>query len=506
LRSIWQCAEFDAMIGRPLLKLLPVFLALSLDAGADEPEQLTAKIAWGGYFRSGVPTEIGLTLISAEGGRAAVRLVSGDTAPIDAALAVDPGTPRFISIPVTPSAEQPIRISGFLPNRRTFEAEIAASYPISGRAVAVAAEGVETNSLLESLAGTAAVISAHASDLPRMAQSYQVVDMILLGDREFAELDPEQFEALSDYLRDCGRLVFLGAEETWENLEAEAGCGGAFAIRAEHPGQGAELAGELLDRAQPSLPGIQDLRDLSAAQPPMALRTAAVLLFCYFTALSVAGLTSPRPWPLFLLPLAFSALAAALLTGKPPEMRLTGWTETSVGDDNARFVALLTVSGTGRWQGRLPAPIKFWLPKAETYPDIQLDIDRPETHGLALKTELFSYDELLFRGTIRRFHPPLTLDLDQDAVAVANPGGTTQPAGLLAWDGKLFALPSLRPGERWSAENQAPVAPDSPEAYKLRPYLNRDRMAALLIPYASRLWRGNEVPGDAEWLLIKARL
>jgi|GEM_PF-2033227 len=496
------------MTGRPFLKILLVLLALSLDAGADEPEQPRAKFAWGGYFRNRAQTEIGLTLVSEEGGKATVRLVSGYSAPIATEVMMSPGIPRLVSMPVTPSVEQPIRISGFLPNRRIFEAETAASYPISGRAVAVAVstEDVGANNVLEALAGTAAVITANSADLPRMAQSYQIIDIVLLGGREFAELDRAQVDALSDYLRDCGRLVFLGEEEIWESLRAEAGCAGAFALRAEHSGQAAELIGELLDHAQPPLPGLQDLRDLSSAPLPVALRTAAVLLFCYFTALTVAGLTSSRPWPLFLLPVAFSALAAALLIGKPPEVRLTGWTETSVGDENARFVALLRVSGVGIWRGKLPAPIKFWLPTMETYPYIQLDIDHPEPHRLALKTDLFSYDELLFRGTIRRFHPPLTLELDHDAVAIANPGGTTQPAGLLAWNGKMFVLPSLRPGERWSAENQAPVAPDSPGAYKLRPYLHQERMAALLIPHASLQWRGAEAPGDAEWLLIKAHL
>lgn len=484
---------------RSLARCLPavaVLLSGSLAAAAGETGRLGVSPVWGGAFQAGSWTEARVLLLSGLGGTATLAVAAGDFPMIEAAVRLEAQVPRRISLPVRPVADTPVRIEAKLPDGRTASAEVAFMPIEDSPWVALAAE-IPAEELHEALPQTARLTPIPPEELPRHAEAYRPLDGLVLGESGFAALDAEQREALAAYLRSCGVLVFAGSAEAFGPFRAEAGCGAARVARVADPAGAAAALADLLARPPLPLPGAAELRARLPAEHAAEMPVAA-LLACYGVVLLAAARSSRRTWPLLALPLAFAALALAGFAGKPPATGLAVLAEADAGATHARYSALMRVDGRGPWRGGQPIPTGA---EPERAAPLRFDPDRPKQRELAVAASLWSRGEWLLRGTAD-LEAPLNLESDGRGIVVANPGSEPVPPGLMAAHGRLFALPALAPGARWSPpESSVPVAA-SPEAALLKPYLLRGE-TALLLPYALPDWRRAGRSAGAEWLVIR---
>jgi hypothetical protein len=484
---------------RSLARCLPaaaVLLSGSLAARAGETGRLDASPVWGGAFRAGSWTEARVLLLSELGGTATLAVAAGDSPAIEAAVRLEAQVPRRVSLPVWPAADTSVHIEAKLPDGRTATAEVAFMPTADSLWVALAAE-IPAGELESALPETARLMSALPEELPHHAEAYRPLDAFVLGEAEFAVLDAEQREALAAYLRACGVLVFAGTAEAFEPFRAEAGCGAERVARAADPAGTAAALADLLARPPLSLPGASELRARLPAEHAAEMPVAA-LLACYGLALLAAARSSRRTWPLLALPAAFAGLALAGFVGKPPATGLAVLAEADAGTGHARYSALLRVDGRGPWRGGQPIPAGA---EPERAAPLRLDPDRPAQRQLAVAASLWSRDEWLLRGTAD-LEPPLSLESGGREIVVANPGSVPSPPGLMAAHRRLFDLPALAPGARWSPPKDSVPMAASPEADLLKPYLLRGE-TAVLVPYVlpDRRWAGRS--DGAEWLVIR---
>lgn len=482
----------------PSRRWLPaaVLLLGSLAATAGETGRLDVNPVWGGAFRAGSWTEARVLLLSGLGGTATLAVAAGDTPAIEAFVRLEAQVPRRVSLPARPAIDTPLRIEAKLPDGRTASAEVAFMPTADSPWVVLAAE-IPAGELHEALPQTARLTLIPPEELPYHAEAYRPLDAFVLGEAEFAALAAEQREALAAYLRACGALVFAGGAEAFEPFRAEAGCDAERVARATDPAGTAAALADLLARPPLPLPGASELRARLPAEHAAEMPVAA-LLACYGVALIVAARSSRRTWPLLALPPAFAALALAGFAGKPPVAGLAVLAEADAGTGHARYSALLRVDGRGPWRDGQPIPAGA---ESERAVPLRLDPDRPAQRELAVAASLWSRDEWLLRGTAD-LEPPLGLESGGREIVVANPGSVPSPPGLMTTHRRLYALPALAPGARWSPpEDSAPVAA-SPEAALLKPYLLRGE-TALLVPYVLPDWRRTGRAAGPEWLVIR---
>lgn len=489
------------------MKRLALLVLLGLAARAGWAS-LTVEIipAWEGRWRAGATTELSIRLLSDTGGTAVVSL-PGHHPPIRATRALKPGEPTYQRLPVRPGGQTLMtetRLGDGEPVRVEVRFELLTDRPVLARLSRPGAGGVSA-----SAAHPAGGFFPSAAALPRTAEAYEVIDVLVLERSAIEALDALQLAALRAHVAGCGRVVLLGvAPPAAESLWQTAGCGRRLLARAQSPQELDASIAALMGVTAPALPSDAALRtlwaDIPSADRPW-LPLAAFCLFYFLSVLIVARLAQ-HPARLLALPPAAAVLALAVWSGGTPERRLVSWAEMDDGARVARFTALMSVEGRGRTRAvsTVPAGILATPLREAAALEFRYDDRAPGALQLVHPTRLLSRHLALFEGSTS-VRTGLRLALAGSMPSVANAGTETAPAGWLAWRGGRYRVPALEPGARWQPQGE----PEDWNVHSSLERLLRERSqsgsAVLLVPFEPEPFAHLAAETEhAGWLLIRA--
>lgn len=464
------------------------------DATAQPRLDLAAAPAWSGWSRAGRATEIDVRLSADAATRVGLDVEAGSQR-VHADVDLEPGRTLRLHVPIGSAGEVAVS-AGAAASLQRRDLRIAQSeVPLLGAGLASAAEirleGFHT-------------IALTADDLPRNASAYASIDALVLDGPTLAALDRRQLAALLAHVAQCGRVVLLNAEPAVRRvLDGAGGCGGRAVMNAGSLAEAGEMLTSSLatSLAQPlSLVSVREL-----ARPGRAAWNRVLALVAAYFAVAALALVFLRS--ALVLP-AVSAVATAaivaLLQLMEPPSQLVVWSEGDSGALLARYSAWQLLEGSARGRARVTlAPELAAARSCEPNQPIRFafDAERERFASAEFDTRLFRQTPLCYSGMF-----PLARAIAVDAradrsFAVANPGRTAWPAGVLLANG-VHALPALAPGGRAIVDAEGGKALPDAVTRVAAAQLEGDRAAALWdlrpsdVGLAGIEWKG--------WLLLTA--
>jgi hypothetical protein len=455
-------------------------LAQGAASGAEAP-QVRSYPAWEGYYRAGSPTEVMVDVVSPVAGDIEIRW-SDTTEASTTVHRADAGQHLRAPIPVSAAnatVDLAVRGDGLAPAESVIQL-LLLDRPLVG----VVADGRLDPAPWLAASGVV-VLPVGVDALPRTREGYGPVDALLLDDRAWNALDPAQAQALRAYAGNCGWILLAdgppGDDPSAETVLHEiAGCGGAFLRHIDTPSR----LGELLATHPDALPPYASLAQAASA-PPRSWYTAVAFFVFYGLAILVVAFGSEAPisasgqrWPLalFAVPVLASLLMGAAWRGNEPERRLIVWAEKPSGAPVARYRALYQVYGQGKNAVELQVPAALGLPERLAAQRFEI---RDDGAGRSLRVDAAALSRRAF-GFSGAFADRALFELgrDPEGFFVAYHGATRSPPGILAIEGRCFAVPPLAHDERWRPDEDAPVLARD----VLPPPLAHHTVTGLLIP------------------------
>jgi hypothetical protein len=422
--------------------------------------RIEVDASWGGVAREGAWTEARLRVASAVGGPLAIEVIGSEIA-LSRALAIEAGVPREVRIPVGPVRGESAALIVRMPGGEAVERSLRFQRARPDQRVVAVPAAIELAPGWPSSAWRPVVVDLESRELPVTVRAFEAVDLLLLDEATVERLSPGQVAALEARLASCGRVVSVGLaparEARWRQL---AGCGGAF-FRAQAPGLPVEPVLAALLAAEPDpLAGPSEI--LSAA-PASSVRSPAIALAAflaiYLAILLVASAVAARPTAMVALALGASALLLTAARLAPPRSTVLAWSESTTGSATARVAALLRIEAMS------PRPVLLELPSTLDVPvpldgrpiALSVDGDAPTAMQIRVECALFS-PRLLSWSAVVAAPGALALSEESGRPRVVNVGSDPSPDGYLRWQGRLFGVPSLRPGAGASPTEGAPLS------------------------------------------------
>lgn len=469
--------------------------------------QMEVQPDWEGWMRPDAATGIGIRLIAQQAGPVELSL-PGQQPAIRLNVQLEAKRPHSLWLPVYPQTDKPLRVKARFGGEPPVQQDLWFQVrPSASLVVAVMANDIDEQAL--PVHKDLLVVRPGIDSLPRSSAAYAVVDALVLDHSVPAQLDNLQRQSLRAYVQDCGRLLLVGSSSPWlDALRDEAGCQGRFIAYLEPARHVPERLQHLLDTKPPALPAAGNLRALLAEQPSTTpwLPLTAFVLF-YFVGLLLLARDLRKPGWLLLPPLAASLLSLLVWSKPSAERHLVSWAEMQSGDAAARFHALLQVQGTGSGTSITTLPPELGIPRvlSGSFPvEFRQDSQAPDDGRLAVDTHLLSRHEFLLHGTAP-LPPALQLVPTAQGPLLSNRGTVPTQAGILGWRGERYAVPALRPGERWRPpEQSSPWNVSSGSERLLRSCTTMDQ-AAVLLPFRPAVTQGiGPDLKESGWLLIRS--
>jgi hypothetical protein len=448
--------------------------------------------AWDGWSRPGRITEVEVRLRSAQRRSVALRVSSGRET-VRAELALEPGQPSITFIPLR-AAEAVTADTGREGETREIRLALSESPLLAW--VVPAGEA-------EPFAGFHGVTFDPAK-LPHTPSAYSSIDALVIDRRLLPSLAQDQFAALLSYVAGCGRTVLVGASSADVGLFRTAvGCGGrSFAAVDSARDVGAELERMLAAMAEGppdavSLSGIDgpDLRAWYLVVTLLAVCAAVVILAGIFTSSLAAAV---------LVPALLAAGSFGFMQTRSPEGRLTVWAESGAHEHLAQYRGLQRVIALGRGRFEVPVLAALARPQSCRADDRVLWSWNAATRRFSsaeFQGRLFSSAALCYAGEFPVARSADVRALEGGRIALGNTGASMSPAGALAWNGRLFPVGELRPGE------EIVVAPEGGTHTQGGPQgmaLARTPLDAQAILWPLDLRRVTDAPSQSQaWLLLR---
>lgn len=489
--------------------LLLLLLSVSATAVPEPQEPLEIRLtpAWHGHFHPGSYTELGVRLIASRGGALELRITGGDSE-IHYSAQLDADTPLAIHLPVRPRAGAPLLVQTTLSGSTPLTQEVRFIPTRTPLTAVTTAEGGRHEAQQRPTDGSTP-LSIDPAALPRTAQGYQPIDLVQIGEESLEHLDARQSQALAHYLGNCGHLQLRASRERAQALRRAAGCGGRY---VETTGTGvqqqtnAPVTGEQ-PLAAAAKPFGDRLRLLLPGAPRPSVQWIITILFLLYGALLLLLSRTRSAVPLlFVLPMAASLLLS-LLAGPSALPRAASWTVMEQDDRVARFNLLLhAASGAAATHSfTLPAQATLLpLLTQDEAPWILLDKDWPAVVEMRADIAPFSYREYQIAGVVAAASP-LRLTFDSQVVTIENRSRQRSASALLTWQRRVYHVPALTPGERWTPDDAARLSEYSPESRILLSH-TVNGSAALLLPLdlTRELLSGQQIASQG-WLQVVAQ-
>lgn len=485
-----------------LLYLWILALVYLSDASAEPAIQIEVLPAWNGHFKPGKSTELKIKLIARRGGSYTVQT---DTLLKTVTLEAD--TPYITSLPL-PAAPPPdtnvIRVyKQDNPELSTTQNIALTASNRSSIAFVSDNPGSEEHRLFSqalNFADKANLLTVSVDALPWFISGYEAIDLLVVPYSELKQLHQRQIVALSGYLALCGKMIAIALPETvYQKLRESAGCGGEYLIAATSANHLATQADQLLNGKSVPLP---NLSQLPTTQPESKALSPYLLLlifcFAYLSFVLIVYLISRHKKAFFIVPISAAGVAILIWHSLQPEKHLLSWVEIDSERSAARYSALLKVNGTGKWQETISLPIEAALSTANPQQQDRGELFQDSVTS-KLSHSLLSASEWQWHGAIS-LNSPLALKVNSQQAVVTNTVTQGTEAGLIRWQGKIYALPPLTAGQSWSPDT-APVAADS-ELVRLLAKQSVHSASAVLIPFLPAM-----LPFEVNhhgWLLIHA--
>ncbi len=285
-----------------------LFAALAgLFAAADSSAAITAMApAWAGLYRPGKTTELGITLVDAAGGRTTLIITNGDGSTLTVQVDLSAGIPHRIHLPVRPMPGLPPVIAP--PGAATERVIDLYSVP-SGRPRWILAMPEPAARAYRPDAGQR-VIALRAGDLPRSAEAYETVDLVVIDRPLLLQLGPAQILALRSHVLECGRVVALGLPQHLVDAWRQGSICSPTSLLVIDSVDDLALAidGLLATRPTPSVDEEQIDDTLERISDPRQGRLVGVYLIVYLSTLALVAWRAPRP----LVALTVPALAGMI--------------------------------------------------------------------------------------------------------------------------------------------------------------------------------------------------
>ncbi|MCB1852327.1 MAG: hypothetical protein KDI83_16375 [Gammaproteobacteria bacterium] len=489
--------------------LLLLLLSVSATAVPEPQEPLDIRLtpAWNGYIHPGYYTELGVRLIASRGGALELRITGGDS-DIHYSAQLDADTPLAIHLPVRPRAGAPLLVQTTLSGSTPLTREVRFIPTRTPLTAVTTAEGGWHEAQQRPTDGSTP-LSIDPAALPRTAQGYQPIDLVQIGEESLEHLDARQSQALAHYLGNCGHLLLRASRERAQVLRHAAGCGGRYVETTGKQRQtDAVTAGE-----KPFAVAVKpfgDMLRLLLPDPPRpSVQWIITILFLLYGALLLllSRTRSAVAVPLlFALPTAASLLLS-LLAGSPALPRAASWTVMEQDDRVARFNLLLHATSGAAATHSFTLPAQAALLPLLTQDEalrILLDKDWPAVVEMRADIAPFSFREYQLTGVVTAASP-LRLTFESQEVTIENRSRQRSASALLAWQRRVYHVPVLTPGERWTPDDAAQLSEHSPESRILLSHTEYGS-AALLLPHdlTRELLSGRQITSQG-WLQVVAQ-
>jgi hypothetical protein len=451
--------------------------------------------AWDGWSRPGRITEVEVRLRSQQRESAEVRVTSGGSS-VRTHVALEPGQSSSISVPVR--ATEAITVHTGSDARRGGTREVRLALSESPLLAWVAPEGDAS-----AFPGFH-VVPFDPAKLPRTASAYSSIDALVIDRRLLPSLAQDQFAALLSYVAGCGRTVLVGASpEDIGLFRTAVGCSGrAFAAVASAREAGPEL-GRIL--AAPS-DGPPEAISLSAIDGP-DLRPwylVVTLLAVCAAAMVLAGIFSTSLPIAVIVPALLAAGVLGFVQTRPPDSRLTVWAESGSSERLAQYRGLQRAVALGRGKIEMPVLAALAWPqscRADDPTAWSWDAAGRRFSSAQFQGRLFSSASLCYSGEFPVARSAAARPAAAGRIALSNTGPSTLPTGVLAWNGRLFPIAALRPGEEIEL---APHGGARAQGGAQGLALTRTPLDAQAILWPLELRRVPDAPAQSQaWLLVR---
>jgi len=458
-------------------------------------------------------TEIGIRVLSQHDENIGLEVL-GENAVVEVSVSAQAGKPTTVWIPYRPSLNSPVEVRAFSDARLVEEIKRWLHTPVANDSlVAVVSGSAVPTSIFGELRADTRVLTVAATSLPRNTQAYDVIAALVIDVSAVTTLEPAQIVALQGYLARCGRVAAIGLPKiVIPKLQQVAGCNGAFVMAARTLADiGPGLDG-LLDRRPAALPTASALHLLNTEKSGKTLFLPVIAFVgLYFVLLFVTGLVTRRARALLVLPLAAAGLALLVWHDRRPQVAVIVWSETTDALTTVRYSALLQIEGRGVGSVRL-APLSSALVTSELPENATVhwtfDREGSPVAGLDLPTFLLSRNEIRLEAATD-FSLPMSVRLSGGQPVIRNLAAKPSVAGILAWEGQRFEVPSLLPGVDWTPDIPSTLDESHP-LIQLLMKASRSGVPSLLIPFIPKEIASvaASVPLSGPplgWLIIHAR-
>jgi hypothetical protein len=471
---------------------LALALCGALDAGAQPRVELAP--AWDGWSRPGRMTEIDVRVRSDVASRGTIEVAAGPQV-LRTAVDLAAGGTQRLHLPVESAAGIDVSIDLQGARRERRDVAIAQSEsPLLGVGLA--------DGTTAALAGFHA-IALVAGDLPHNAIAYSSIDALLLDAATLRALDAQQLGALIGHAAACGRIALVGPDASAERLlQGAAGCGGRMLVAAATVSEAMQQLDASLAVPAATTVAPDDLADLMRPDQRAWRRIAAMLAVGVAVIALTAVVSSSIPTFLLVALFASAALASVLQLSGPRE-RLVVWAEAEPSARVAQYRAWQEFDISARGEALVPIPAGLGNPRAcDPGRPVRFDIDastgRPAS--AVFKTRLFEPVALCYSGNFPVMRAVGVRPLDADRLEIRNEGSLAWPAGMLAANGHVHALPAMGAGASVTLKLDAGALPDNAAA---RAALSRTPFEGYAVLWPLELGSVAAAPRNSTaWLLV----
>ncbi len=492
---------------------------------AQTPLDVEINPLWNGYVRSGLTTVFDFDIQVREGGMVSIRLVSQDVV-VEHQFQAEANSRVLLHLPFLVRKADRVQIQILL-NADIVGEDLLSLNPLAPPQKLIAVS-VPVENRPDLVAEHPDLIIEQIVTLPRSLAGYETVDALIISP-EKTSIDRQQFwQSVLSYAATCKPLYWLGPSTSsliqFKNL---AGCGGHSVHRVDTLADAlVHIENHLSSRQLPGMAELLRFDDIDgnklAKVTESTILQIAFFLIVFLLLLVVGSRHRHAYAAVIMISLIFTGLVFALWFNRPPLIKISSWTEMSIGDQTGHFVASILVTGQSWGEHSMALPRQFGMPVSDTSyqnyrylpnhrrqtvsqelsgnPD-QLGYEGSAGWELNFPTRLLSQRSFSSAGVIR-LTPPVKVSL-KPQLGITN-HQTSPISGIrLVTGGMRFFLPTLQPGERWTL-------PDTTQEWGLdqEDRLLRARLGAnetgILVPYSLEdAGLINKSISSTGWLLLR---
>ena len=309
-------------------------------------------------------------------------------------------------------------------------------------------------SATDALSGVPGTTVVSAKELPGLSGAYSHVAALALGGEALGRLTEVQLRAFLEHVGLCGRVLLIDpSAQVAELVSQRAACGRRNFVTTSGEEDIAAVLDMLMSHRTDRLP------DETALARLLDSRSSDIRLIAFylggFLVIFAVLTASPRARGTGLLFSVLLTVLAGFFWDGGNRHAFVAWAETTSTDSVARYASLERASAAGRGEqelrlqslARSPMQVAgdaLLLHWSEASSERYFDWSAP----LLQEMHVFSMGSF-------PVEPRLRASADGGEVIVCNQSDGHTPPSYLRWQDRNYAVPALRPGERWAMDESS---------------------------------------------------